>query len=235
MAESFTLAEFVGWLDALDRDVLTLYSDHRIWWGLNRLVGQNPAIGTPADLMNFITRSHFQAYLVGVRRVADQNCSGGSLWKLIKKVESGEIAFSREKFVSRYQDFMKEEASRAFDDLCQSQGSSEFPRQLANADCDRVKELARVVKPIVDQAIAHRDAAQPDPPYIKNTCEVLDEFMRLLERYRFLATGSSPRLRDYDPFSHSDVELPLRQAWMPEGSGFTFETKWPVSLNKGCQ
>lgn len=234
MAGLFTFDEFVAWLDDLDRDVLTLYSDHRIWWGLNRLVGQNPAIGEPGDLMNFITRSHFHAYLVGIRRVADQKCDGASLWRLADRVAEGAIVFRRDEFISRYPDGLRDVANRDFDRLA-GEGTSVFPSHIAARDRNRIQELAEVVKPIVDKVIAHRDAVRPEPPFIADTCRVLDEFMRLLERYRFLATGSSPRLRDYDPFSHSDVELPLRQAWMPEGSGFTFDTRWPVSRDESGQ
>lgn len=227
MDNSFSATQFVKWLDALDKDLLTLYADHRLWWGLNRLVGQNLAIGTPGDLMNFITRSHFQAYLVGIRRVADQKCNGPSLWKLVHTVATAKIVFRREDYVSHYPEGLRGGAESNFDKIAGA-GAGVFPSDRAVRDRLRIEELASVVKPIVDKTIAHRDMVSPDPPAIAQTCEILDEFMEMVERYRRLATGSSCRLRDCDPLSESDVDRPLRQAWIPEGSGFTFDTRWPI-------
>jgi len=186
------------------------------WDELVDIVEGNPYIPAPNHVMDFIRETYGVVIAVGVRRQADKSADVANLRRLINEVARHPGALTREWFVGRYPDGMRDVGHSEFDKFAGYEGDAVDPK-IVRDDLASLGTTAAKVKRYVDQHLAH-SADDPEgsiPTYedLRNCLAALDG---LLRRYYMLINGGS--LTASTPTKQFDFRRPLLVPWAPDDS-----------------
>jgi hypothetical protein len=192
---------FIADLDTVMQDLTQIELDHEMWSALNENLLHHPWAGEPGEMMHFISRAHFAAFGLGLRRQLDRDPGSVSLANLIARVAARQVVFRRSDFVALYSNTYPAQASHwaaigdeEFSELARDNTTPIYPPSRAFRHLEFLLQRADGLRKFVNRAVAHRSRKTPEPLTIRQHERLLWVMQRLWEHYEWLATGATPRL-----------------------------------------
>ncbi len=208
-----------GWLEKIGNDLGWLLTSNDIFERVRNIVDSNKRIQSPDLFHRWIIDNYVARVAVGIGRLNDHDCRTISLHRLIKDISENLEAMTRDYFVSRYPDWMRDKGvtDHDFDKFAEKNSRLISPGRL-NGDIDLLDEETRLVKDFRDQWIAHFDSNRE----IKRmpTFEDVDKSLQVIDcifcKYYLLVDGGGMTTRK--PALQFDWKEPLKHAWIVEMS-----------------
>jgi hypothetical protein len=208
-------ARWVEWLEPIDGDITSLWTNRFIWNTVRDVVQGNPAI--PAShFFDAYGDWYARAQAVGIRRQADARQDVLTLAVLIGDIAEHPDVLTRARFQSHYpQDWLPQAtASRDFDTLA-GEGADYFPAEVARADLEQLGETATPIRRYVNKVIAHYAQKQPaELPTYDDLNAAIDLLGELLRKYTLLLQAADRA--EITPVFQYDWLAPFRLTWIPE-------------------
>jgi hypothetical protein len=201
------------WLQRAYDDVVVLHGHQASWDELVQAVEGNDAIPTPNHVMDYIHELYGIVIAVGIRRQADKGDDVANLRRLIDDIARHPTALTREWFVAKYPDFMRDVGHATFDEFA-GLGQQSVSQETIRRDLATLGSVAAKVTRYVNKHLAHAadDPTVPIPTYedLRAALKTLDE---LLRRYYLLVNGGG--LTSSTPTKQFNFLLSLIVPWLP--------------------
>ncbi|MBX3359450.1 MAG: hypothetical protein KF745_13605 [Phycisphaeraceae bacterium] len=207
-------------LDIVLNDLIQLQSDHELWCGLNSNLLVNPHAGEPGEAMEFITRSHFIAFGMGLRRQVDRDSRSICLASLISRVARRDVIFRRSDYVQRYVAAYPEHAAEwealgdeDFSRLAADCTAQIYPPVRALRHLEWLNERAEPLRNHINSRVAHRSRRDSGRPHIRYHQRLLWAMQQIWEHYCMLSTGAAHHFET--GLLGDDWRRAFERAWMP--------------------
>lgn len=198
------LEKWIKWMEIIQGELVTLFSDVRVFWEVQNIIRENTRIQKPNYFYSYLARSYISHALVGLRRQIKPQKDSVSFVGLLEEIAQNPDELSFNYYHSIYMrdsrarefvrdvslhniDIVKEEFSKYAD----PSGKHVCP-QMVKTDLSELKKATKACEDFTDRRVAHRDKRDPK---IVPTYEELDDCIKLMDKtyvkyhYLFFAEG----------------------------------------------
>jgi len=219
-------SDWAGWctrFDALKDEVLGLHHSRRVWRAVRAMIETNPGVQRSGIAEHWLTQCYSVAQLSGVRRQVDKRKDVVSLWRLLDQLARQPAMATRSWFIAELQS--RPESARyvtrlaAEFDAFAGAGNPVTDRSVAEADRDRLWNVAQSAKHVVDQFVAHQTDATARPGYTGPALITWGELDTAIDTLGEL-------YRKYYKLRHPGNTVGNLEPDLPAGWDRIFETAW---------
>lgn len=203
------------WLTDLDRDVLSLHSQSKVFWRVQEIIRNNPKVGGQGNHFLLYMQYWYEDFVaVRIRRLTDTTKGVRSYLKLLEDIKKNNEVISRARFKQNFVDdsFSEKRADIALDRLI-GEGQEYIRKSVVSDDMQKMSSNATIIKKFVDQRIAHAD---PNPvtalPTHSDVKTAMDAISEIHLKYWQIFRGSS--LMTTTPTIQYDWEDIFRIPWI---------------------
>jgi len=220
-----------GWLKEIGNDIGWLLTSHDIFEEIQKIVKSNELIQSPGLLHRWMTSNYAARVSISIRRLDDHNKRCISLYRLIEDIAENPDVITRNYYISRYPEWMRNRglADSDFDKFAKK-GSNLISKFKLKKDMRRLDKDTIQIRKFVNKWIAHRDIKRKkfSIPTVEDTKKALNDIIdNLFCKYSMLLTGGGLSTRK--PTIAYDWKEPLRHPWIEMTEE---EKKWRAKEGK---
>jgi hypothetical protein len=211
---------WLRWLEGIDREVTQLALDRFVFQRLGEIT--HHADLPQSYLFDAWNYWYVRSQATAVRRQCEVHRDAASLASLLDQIRAYPNVLTRSRYVGLYlvgeddereREHYQRRGNEAFDRLA-GQGNETIPAGRIEADLQRLAEVAKPVKDLVDRLVAHWDRrGLSELPTFADLNAAIDV---IGEVYRDWSQWLTAEYRaELVPVFQYDWEAPLRVAWLP--------------------
>ena len=182
------LRKWSNWIAVIQDDVTQLVMAKDIFWSVQNLIKENPAIHTPSIFYWYMGNTYVAYALTGIRRQVKAQKDSIALKQLLTEIVQDPDKVSRRYYRSLYTDPDKAHfADGHFDRFCAAPGDPHISAAMVKDDLNKLVASAATCEDLADKRIAHRDKRAPSAlPTFKEADKAIDTIHELCLKYRLV-------------------------------------------------
>lgn len=182
-----------SWLPNMMPDLSDLLGKKEIFWELQDIAKQNPAILKPGAFFDWMCRNYLTSVAVGVRSFGDLDRRSHSLGRLLYEIIERPRSISRSSHVSLYRGMPEGRyyGNRTFDQIAGTNRPYLMSR-IVRRDLRDLEDALERIRLYVNKRVAHRtgSGAFRKPPTLNQLDKALESIDELYCKYNLLLTAS---------------------------------------------
>jgi hypothetical protein len=192
--------DWVEDFDKAENEVFSMFYTRSVWRAMTQVFESSPP-GRHVTIHNYLVRTYVSTAVSAVRREADRDTRTTSLWRLLERLRSSEVA-TRSRFAACYIarfEVSEAEALRAFDRFAPN-GEEQVVESFIDAAQQRLDRSAKEVRAYANTVVAHRQRPELERPIelsfdqLDRAIDDIGELTKILHELRhpgeMLATAS---------------------------------------------
>jgi hypothetical protein len=178
-----------SWLPQMRNDLTYLLGSREIFWELQEVAKENPAILTPGSFFDWMCGNYMAAASVGARSFVDQSRTGHSLWRMLYEILENPGVINREAHVKMYRG-VRDLGEMTFNSVV-GRGKQYLPQRAVRADIRKLEDASERVRRFVNKRIAHKTMRGEIRrlPRLNELDAALNTIDELLCKYNLLLTA----------------------------------------------
>ena len=206
------------WIDKIGHDLGDLLISQDVLKEVSQIVASNRRIQSHLFFFTWIQNNYVDSIVVGLGRLNDHDSRTISFHNLIKEVLANPEAITRDYYISRYPEWMRD-AGRVggindeFNEFA-DEGEQFLSKDRLLADLKLLDDETKQIKVFRDQWVAHLDQtrATNQPLTFKDVEDALELLDNIFHKYYMLIDGAG--MSTAKPSLNFDWKEPLRHPWI---------------------
>jgi len=200
-------------------DLTDLLGMREIFWQLQDVARENPAVLKPGSFFDWMCRNYMVAITVGIRSFMDQSSDSRSLWRMLYEVLENPGVISRDTHVRMYRGTAVGVSfgHSTFDNVVGERQPC-ISQRTVRSDLRKLEDASERIRRFVNKRIAHKTSPGEIRrlPKLREVDSALDTLDRVLCKYNLLITGQG--MDTLHAVRQYDWREVLWEPWIPMGS-----------------
>lgn len=207
------------WLPQMRHDLTDLMGMWEIFWQLQDVARENPAVLKPGSFFDWMCRNYMIAITVGIRSFMDHSSDSRSLWRMLYGILENPGVIDREVHVRMYRGTsVGVSFGHVTFDTVVGVGRPCLSQRQVRSDLHELENVSERIRRFVNKRVAHKTTPGEIRrlPKLHEVDSAIDQIDKVLCKYNLLLTGQG--MDTLHAVRQYDWREVLWEPWIPIGS-----------------